>query len=218
VKKTRYSESQIIKVLNEVEGGRTVNAVCRKYGIAEATYYTLSKKHPRSGYRFIPQLLCSKGWTVNRKRIQRVRRQEGLGVWPVSKGKRRPRVSMGYPVQAAYPGHVWSRDFIMDRTTDGRAVIFRIGVIPPTPKRCILSRAVPGKTDLLKVSIAGFETSVLTQKPSFPLPKPASSSKTIDAFIMEKGPIVVWAIKHPDEFAKNLTTQPANTRRTSHPN
>jgi hypothetical protein len=66
MKKTRYSESQIIKVLNEVEGGRTVNAVCRKYGIAEATYYTLSKKYPRSGYRFIPQLLCSEGWKVNR--------------------------------------------------------------------------------------------------------------------------------------------------------
>jgi len=50
------------------------------------------------------------------------RRQEGLGVRPVSKQKRRTRPSMGYPVQAAYPGHVWSWDFIMDRTTDGRPV------------------------------------------------------------------------------------------------
>jgi putative transposase len=40
MKKTRYSESQIIKVLKEVEGGRTVKAVCREYGVAEATYYT----------------------------------------------------------------------------------------------------------------------------------------------------------------------------------
>ncbi len=82
----------------------------------------LSKKHPRWGYRFIHQLLCRAGWTVNRKRVQRVRRQEGLGVRPVSKRKRRPHSSMGYPVQAAYPGHVWSWDFIMDRTTDGRPV------------------------------------------------------------------------------------------------
>ena len=29
---------------------------------------------------------------------------------------------MAYPVQAMYPGHVWSWDFIMDRTTDGRPV------------------------------------------------------------------------------------------------
>ena len=33
MKKIRYSESQIIKVLKEVEGGRTVKAVCREYGI-----------------------------------------------------------------------------------------------------------------------------------------------------------------------------------------
>ena len=40
MKKTRYSESQIIKVSKEVEGGRTVKAVCREYGVAEATHYT----------------------------------------------------------------------------------------------------------------------------------------------------------------------------------
>ena len=43
--KKRYSESQIIKVLKEVEGGRTVKAVCRKYGVAEATYYTWKSKY-----------------------------------------------------------------------------------------------------------------------------------------------------------------------------
>ncbi|MGY8826854.1 MAG: IS3 family transposase [Candidatus Latescibacterota bacterium] len=85
----------------------------------EQRIITLSKKHPRWGYRFIHQLLCGEGWTVNRKRVQR---QEGLGVRPVNKRKRRPRVSMGYPVQATYPSHVWSWDFIMDRTTEGRAV------------------------------------------------------------------------------------------------
>ena len=45
MKKTRYSESQIIKVLKEVEGGCTVKAICREYGIAEATYYTWKRKY-----------------------------------------------------------------------------------------------------------------------------------------------------------------------------
>ncbi len=45
MKKTRYSESQISKVLKEVEGGRTVKAVCREYGIAEATYYRWKSKY-----------------------------------------------------------------------------------------------------------------------------------------------------------------------------
>ena len=45
MKKTRYSESQILKVLKEVEGGHTVKAVCREYGVAEGTYYTWKSKY-----------------------------------------------------------------------------------------------------------------------------------------------------------------------------
>ena len=113
---------------------------CSVVGLAPSSYYyqpqgptdpqqrleqqiiMLSKQHPRWGYRFIHQLLVRQGWTINRKRVQRVRRQEGLGVRPVSKRRPRKRPSVGYPVQATAPGHVWSWDFIMDRTTDGRPV------------------------------------------------------------------------------------------------
>jgi len=39
MKKSRYTETQIIKILKEVEAGRLVKEVCREYGIADATYY-----------------------------------------------------------------------------------------------------------------------------------------------------------------------------------
>jgi len=39
MKKTRYSESQIVNALKEVEGGRNVKDMCRDYGISNATYY-----------------------------------------------------------------------------------------------------------------------------------------------------------------------------------
>jgi putative transposase len=45
MKKTRYTESQIIKVLNEVEGGRQVKDVCREYGVSDATYYNWKSKY-----------------------------------------------------------------------------------------------------------------------------------------------------------------------------
>ncbi len=45
MKKTRYAESQIIKVLNEVEGGRMVKDICREYGISDATYYNWKSKY-----------------------------------------------------------------------------------------------------------------------------------------------------------------------------
>lgn len=45
MKKSRYSETQIVKILKEVEGGRLVKEVCRGYGISDATYYNWKAKH-----------------------------------------------------------------------------------------------------------------------------------------------------------------------------
>ncbi len=39
MRKSRFTKSQIVKVLNEVKGGRTVVDVCREYGISDATHY-----------------------------------------------------------------------------------------------------------------------------------------------------------------------------------
>ncbi len=45
MRKARYSEEQIIRVLQEVESGRTVKEVCREYGIASGTYYNWKAKY-----------------------------------------------------------------------------------------------------------------------------------------------------------------------------
>ncbi len=45
MKKTRHSESQIIRILKEVESGRRVKEVCREYGISDATYYNWKSKY-----------------------------------------------------------------------------------------------------------------------------------------------------------------------------
>ena len=45
MKKSRYSEAQIVKILKEVEGGRLVKEVCREYGISDATYYNWKTKY-----------------------------------------------------------------------------------------------------------------------------------------------------------------------------
>jgi putative transposase len=39
MRKKRFTEHQIIKVLKQVEGGRSAADVCREYGISQATYY-----------------------------------------------------------------------------------------------------------------------------------------------------------------------------------
>lgn len=45
MKKTRFTESQIVKALHAVEEGRPVKSVCREYGISEATYYNWKSKY-----------------------------------------------------------------------------------------------------------------------------------------------------------------------------
>ena len=45
MKKSRYSEEQIIGILKEVSAGRSVREVIREYGIAEATFYRWRERY-----------------------------------------------------------------------------------------------------------------------------------------------------------------------------
>lgn len=45
MRKTRFKETQIVKILKEVEAGRTVKDICREHGISDATYYNWKSKY-----------------------------------------------------------------------------------------------------------------------------------------------------------------------------
>lgn len=45
MRKSKFTESQIVKTIKEVEGGRPVKSVCRELGISEATYYNWKSKY-----------------------------------------------------------------------------------------------------------------------------------------------------------------------------
>lgn len=45
MKKTRFTETQIVAILNEADAGITVQDVCRKHGISPATYYKWKSKY-----------------------------------------------------------------------------------------------------------------------------------------------------------------------------
>lgn len=45
MKKSKFSEEQIVSILKEVEAGARVGETCRKHGVAEATYYVWKTKY-----------------------------------------------------------------------------------------------------------------------------------------------------------------------------
>lgn len=45
MRKSKFSEHQIIAILREVEQGRTVKDVCREHTVSEATYYQWKAKY-----------------------------------------------------------------------------------------------------------------------------------------------------------------------------
>jgi transposase InsO family protein len=83
----------------------------------------LARQYGRYGYRKIAELLRSgAGWVVNDKRVERIWRREGLKV-PAKQPKRgRLWLNDGSCIRlrAERPNHVWSYDFVEDRTHDGR--------------------------------------------------------------------------------------------------
>lgn len=84
----------------------------------------LSGEHPRWGYRTAWGVLRQEGVVVNRKKIQRVWREEGLRVPPRRRKRRRVGVSGAQEryLRATRPGEVWALDFQFDVTTDGRTL------------------------------------------------------------------------------------------------
>lgn len=94
------------------------SALCHRLG-------ELSRENPRYGYRRVWALLRRDGWGVNKKRVRRIWRETGLKV-PQKQHKSRRLVGSGENGVtkriAEYPDHVWSYDFAMDATEDGRRV------------------------------------------------------------------------------------------------
>jgi len=101
----------------------------------------LATRYGRYGYRRITALLRREGWKVNHKRVERIWRKEGLKV-PQKQPKRgRLWLTDGSCIRLRplHKDHVWSYDFVVARTSDGRA--FRIlTVLDEYTRECLAIR------------------------------------------------------------------------------
>ncbi len=99
----------------------------------------LATRYGRYGYRRITALLNNEyGWRVNHKRVERIWRQEGLKVPKKQPKRKRLWLNNGSCIRLRpeHKDHVWSYDFVMTRTSDGRA--FRmLNIIDEYTRECL---------------------------------------------------------------------------------
>lgn len=123
--------------------GVSIRRACNVLGIPRSSYhYTpqstakkqllteriieLAVQYGRYGYRRITAMLNAEGWQINHKRVERIWRQEGLKVPRRQPKRRRLWLNDGSCIRLRpeYRDHVWSYDFLLHHTSDGRK--FRI--------------------------------------------------------------------------------------------
>ena len=100
--------------LAEADPDRDLRAELRKF----------AKDHSRWGYRRAHAVLQRRGWAVNRKKVQRIWREEGLRVPPKKRKRRRTGDSDADAglLTAERPDHVWALDYQFDVTASGRKI------------------------------------------------------------------------------------------------
>ncbi len=102
----------------------------------------LARQYGRYGYRKVAELLRSTaGWVVNDKRVERIWRREGLKV--PEKQPKRGRLWLAdgscIRLRAERPDHVWSYDFVEDRTHEGRRIRM-LNIIDEFTHECLAIR------------------------------------------------------------------------------
>ena len=107
---------------------------------------SLAAERPRWGYRRLHFLLTREMGAINRKRVYRLYRLEGLAVRRRTR-KRAAQVARGIPTPIGRPGEAWAMDFMQDTLASGRR--FRtLNVLDTVTRECLrieVDTSLPGK-------------------------------------------------------------------------
>jgi len=101
----------------------------------------IAREHPRYGYLRAWATLRREGMKVNHKRVHRVWKTEGLSLKRKRPGRRRHERSE-ITRKAEWPNHVWSYDFMEDRTERGRRIKI-LNIVDEYTRVCLASRVEP---------------------------------------------------------------------------
>lgn len=94
----------------------------------------------RVGYRMVGDMMRNKGRLINHKRVERIWKEEGLKLPKKQPKKRRLWLSDGSCIRLRpeHKNHVWSYDFLEDRTAEGRKMRI-LNIIDEHEHECLAS-------------------------------------------------------------------------------
>ena len=149
-------QRKAVSNLREVSG-YSERLACNLMGVARSSYRYIPKarkadeevlrkginelahRYPRYGCPRVTEMLNREGWKVNEKRVHRIWKEDGLQV--KRKPKKRRRGPKGEVVnKAEYTNHVWSYDFMEDRTESGNRVRF-LNLVDEYTRECLAIEA-----------------------------------------------------------------------------
>ena len=133
------SERRVCRVLDQPRSTQRREVVVRSdEPLLTERIVSLACQYGRYGYRRVTVLLRTEGWRVNHKRVERLWRQEGLKVPKRQPKRRRLWLNDGSCIRLRplYPNHVWSYDFVSERTTDGRPIRI-LNIIDEYTRECL---------------------------------------------------------------------------------
>jgi len=136
------SERRACRVLGQCRGTQRYEAQRDEWHERlRAEVVRLAAKFGRYGYRRVTALVQEQGFRVNHKRVERIWRQEGLKVPRRQKKRGRLWLNDGSCVRLKplHRNHVWSYDFVKDRTHDGRPIRM-LTVIDEATRVCLAIR------------------------------------------------------------------------------
>ena len=135
----RVSERQACRVLGQPRSvQRRIRHVPGDEPMLVRRMVELASEYGRYGYRRVTALLRAEGFRANHKRVERLWRLEGLKVPQKQPKRKRLWLNDGSCIwlRPAYVDHVWSYDFMADRTSDGRALKF-LNIIDEHSRECL---------------------------------------------------------------------------------
>jgi transposase InsO family protein len=139
----RFSERRICRALGISRSSiRYVPDPRADEGPLRTAIIALASQYGRYGYRLITGLLRQSGWQLSRSRVERNWKQEGLRVPHKQPQRARLWLADGscMRLRPERRNHVWSWDFVMDRTEDGRPLMI-LTLIDEFTRECLAIHA-----------------------------------------------------------------------------